>query len=229
MSEYLFFSAEYLRHSGVAHDENPPGPGSGRYKWGSGENPRQNTADAMRKSKLKEMVEKHRRKKVASAIASGKKKKIEKQMKHMTDEEMELAIQRLGRKKRIDAIEPDKPLMDSIDEIVNNVARVSNWIGTASTAINNTANLVTNIGKLNKEAQPMIDRIKDPEGAKKKEERAKALEKLAKSDDFDRLSTMSSMFSTAQLQDIAKRRKAIDEMLGKNKDEPKKKKDEDDG
>ena len=30
-----------LRHSGVAHDENPPGRGSGRYEWGTGENPYQ--------------------------------------------------------------------------------------------------------------------------------------------------------------------------------------------
>ena len=28
-------------HSGIAHDENPPGRGSGRYAWGSGENPNQ--------------------------------------------------------------------------------------------------------------------------------------------------------------------------------------------
>ena len=31
----------YLAHIGVAHDENPPGPGSGRYAWGTGENPNQ--------------------------------------------------------------------------------------------------------------------------------------------------------------------------------------------
>ena len=30
-----------ILHSGVAHDENPPGRGSGRYGWGSGENPYQ--------------------------------------------------------------------------------------------------------------------------------------------------------------------------------------------
>lgn len=30
-----------LFHSGVAHDENPPGRGSGRYAWGTGENPGQ--------------------------------------------------------------------------------------------------------------------------------------------------------------------------------------------
>ena len=28
-------------HTGVAHDEQPPGRGSGRYAWGSGENPGQ--------------------------------------------------------------------------------------------------------------------------------------------------------------------------------------------
>lgn len=30
-----------LKHSGVPHDENPPGRGSGRYGWGTGENPYQ--------------------------------------------------------------------------------------------------------------------------------------------------------------------------------------------
>ena len=30
-----------ILHTGVAHDENPPGRGSGRYAWGSGENPGQ--------------------------------------------------------------------------------------------------------------------------------------------------------------------------------------------
>lgn len=31
----------YLQHVGVGHDENPPGRGSGRFAWGSGENPNQ--------------------------------------------------------------------------------------------------------------------------------------------------------------------------------------------
>lgn len=34
-----------LIHSGVAHDENPPGRGSGRHPWGSGENPYQHQYD----------------------------------------------------------------------------------------------------------------------------------------------------------------------------------------
>jgi len=33
--------SDFLAHKGVAHDENPPGRGSGRYGWGSGENPGQ--------------------------------------------------------------------------------------------------------------------------------------------------------------------------------------------
>ena len=32
---------DYLEHDGVAHDENPPGRGSGRYPYGSGKNPYQ--------------------------------------------------------------------------------------------------------------------------------------------------------------------------------------------
>lgn len=34
-------NGEYLAHHGVAHDENPPGRGSGRYEYGTGENPGQ--------------------------------------------------------------------------------------------------------------------------------------------------------------------------------------------
>lgn len=32
---------DYIIHSGVGHDDNPPGRGSGRFEWGSGENPGQ--------------------------------------------------------------------------------------------------------------------------------------------------------------------------------------------
>lgn len=35
------FTLDELIHTGVAHDENPPGRGSGRYAYGSGENPYQ--------------------------------------------------------------------------------------------------------------------------------------------------------------------------------------------
>lgn len=35
----------FLFHDGVAHDENPPGRGSGRYAWGSGKNPFQHSAE----------------------------------------------------------------------------------------------------------------------------------------------------------------------------------------
>ena len=34
-----------LIHTGVAHDENPPGRGSGRYGWGTGDNPHQHQFD----------------------------------------------------------------------------------------------------------------------------------------------------------------------------------------
>ena len=34
-----------LIHTGVAHDSNPPGRGSGRYAWGTGENPGQHQFD----------------------------------------------------------------------------------------------------------------------------------------------------------------------------------------
>ena len=34
-------SGKYLIHYGVGHDDNPPGIGSGRFPYGSGENPGQ--------------------------------------------------------------------------------------------------------------------------------------------------------------------------------------------
>lgn len=34
----VLYKDDDLIHYGVAHDENPPGPGSGRYSWGSGDN-----------------------------------------------------------------------------------------------------------------------------------------------------------------------------------------------
>ena len=34
-----------LVHTGVAHDDNPPGRGSGRWAYGSGENPYQHQHD----------------------------------------------------------------------------------------------------------------------------------------------------------------------------------------
>lgn len=36
---------EYLEHAGVGHDENPPGRGSGRYPWGSGNRKHQHSWD----------------------------------------------------------------------------------------------------------------------------------------------------------------------------------------
>ena len=36
-----------IYHSGVGHDGNPPGRGSGRYAWGSGENPNQHNHDLL--------------------------------------------------------------------------------------------------------------------------------------------------------------------------------------
>lgn len=40
----MFVDEDYLAHEGVAHDENPPGRGSGRFAWGSGKNPHQRQA-----------------------------------------------------------------------------------------------------------------------------------------------------------------------------------------
>lgn len=38
-------ATDILKHEGVAHDEDPPGPGSGRYAWGTGEHGYQRVSD----------------------------------------------------------------------------------------------------------------------------------------------------------------------------------------
>ena len=43
----MVVNANDILHTGVAHDENPPGRGSGRYGWGTGENPRQHQFDLL--------------------------------------------------------------------------------------------------------------------------------------------------------------------------------------
>lgn len=45
-------STDYLEHYGKAHDENPPGRGSGRYAWGSGERPHQHVATLRKGTKF---------------------------------------------------------------------------------------------------------------------------------------------------------------------------------
>ena len=56
MEELYLDQLDELEHSGVAHDENPPGRGSGRYGYGTGEHPNQREAfsnpfiDNMRKN-----------------------------------------------------------------------------------------------------------------------------------------------------------------------------------
>ena len=41
-----------IEHSGVAHDENPPGRGSGRWPWGSGDKPFQRPRDFLQRTAL---------------------------------------------------------------------------------------------------------------------------------------------------------------------------------
>ena len=42
--DYIWELDDELYHYGVGHDDAPPGPGSGRFPWGSGENPNQRNA-----------------------------------------------------------------------------------------------------------------------------------------------------------------------------------------
>ena len=47
---------DILVHSGVAHDENPPGRGSGRWPWGSGDKPFQRPKDFLQQVKRLEAM-----------------------------------------------------------------------------------------------------------------------------------------------------------------------------
>ena len=58
---------DILVHSGVAHDENPPGRGSGRWPWGSGDKPFQRPKDFLQQVKRLEAMGKSD-KEIASAL-----------------------------------------------------------------------------------------------------------------------------------------------------------------
>lgn len=45
MEDWELYLQEFIMHDGVAHDENPPGRGSGRYAFGSGNRPHQHDWD----------------------------------------------------------------------------------------------------------------------------------------------------------------------------------------
>ena len=45
MEDWELYLHEFIMHEGVAHDENPPGRGSGRYAFGSGNRPHQHDWD----------------------------------------------------------------------------------------------------------------------------------------------------------------------------------------
>ena len=61
MSNYILEQLEYIAHRGKAHDENPPGRGSGRYAWGTGQRLHQHDwdiYDRIKKYKAEGMTEK---------------------------------------------------------------------------------------------------------------------------------------------------------------------------
>ena len=116
----------YIWHSGVAHDENPPGRGSGRYAWGSGENPNQHQFDFL--SEVKKLKEKgFTESEIARALLGQKgvdKKTGDPVYYNSTDLRAEISIQKTAERKALRA-----QALKLYDECHGNVSEVGRRMG----------------------------------------------------------------------------------------------------
>ena len=189
MYSYQFFSEDYLSHEGRDHLSSKSGRGSGRYPWGSGKNPRQNTKADMRKAKRtqrqadkikarrakkeKEAAEEARKQEEAKyqAITSGDAATVKKYAHMMSNEEIEYAINRVNKMKKLSELSPQetdklKAAEDRITEIMKHVDTVSGWTKSLNNAYTQANNLVKNVndvkaGKFGKTTKESKDDKKD--------------------------------------------------------------------
>lgn len=126
-----------IYHSGVAHDENPPGRGSGRYAWGSGENPGQHQfsflseVDRLKKQGLTESE-------IAKALLGAKgtdKKTGDPIWCTSTDLRAEISIARVEQRKALRA-----KALKLLDECHGNRSEVARRMGMNESSIRSLLN-----------------------------------------------------------------------------------------
>lgn len=128
-------SNEEIFHSGVAHNENPPGRGSGRYSWGSGDNPYQHQLT------LKAQVERMRKSgKSDSEIAT----ELFGVPNPKTGEIMKVPISRLKAELAIETTRERKQLMEKAwrlyDETGGNATEVGRRMGINESSVRSLLN-----------------------------------------------------------------------------------------
>lgn len=169
---------QMLSHSGVAHDENPPGRGSGRYPYGSGKRPFQGEkkvtvfgSDKKSKKKDKNVVvidnaEKDR------ILKSGTAKELQLLRGHVSNDEYERAINRLTYERRINELteKEKKDRYNAINSVMDTIGMATTWGWKSIDAYNLFAS-VYNATSGKDDKLPVISRpnqSQGPQGKKKK-------------------------------------------------------------
>lgn len=116
----------YLVHAGKGHDENPPGRGSGRYPYGSGERPFQDIEGTEKRIRaVKNLVDA-----ASKGIPKDKKKKsvssAKVSAKNLTDEELRKIVSRMNLERQYNTLTTTQ-----VDTGHQKVAKVLETAGTA--------------------------------------------------------------------------------------------------
>jgi len=178
MNTYVFFSddylSEHLSHEGRDHLSSKSGRGSGRYPWGSGKNPRQNTAADMRRAKRtkrqadrikarrakkeKEAEDAAKRAQEAAAkqeeqknraINSGDPDEVKRYSRMMTNNELEYALDRINKTKKLNELSPNEvnkltAAEKKVTEFMKHVDTVTDWMKTINNAYTQFNNATKN-------------------------------------------------------------------------------------
>lgn len=124
-----------ILHYGLGHDDNPPGRGSGRYAYGSGEDPKQDKKKYYADEKAANEAKRNRAKAVKAA-ESGNAREVNKYKEYLSEAELQKAIKRLNTEKTLRSLETPK------FEVLNSMLKTIGAITTASITIKNANNIL---------------------------------------------------------------------------------------
>jgi hypothetical protein len=139
-----------LYHYGKAHDENPPGRGSGRYPWGSGKHKlfKKKEKDRVTKNEQKkEETPEEREERKKKALSGGSAKDVLEFQGELTNTELLNVINRLDYEGKLKAIASKdvKSTMDKIDDAINKIDKVRGWAEKGVSAYNLVAKVVNSL------------------------------------------------------------------------------------
>ena len=199
MNYYALISDDYLAHEGRDHLSSKSGRGSGRYPWGSGKNPRQNTAADMRRAKRtkrqadrikarrakkeKEAEDAAKRAQEAAAkqeeqknraVNSGDPDEVKRYSRMMTNQELQYALSRVDMTKKLNTMSPNEAnkltaAEKKVTEFMKHVDTVTDWMKTINNAYTQFNNATKNYNDIRGKAFG-TKIIDDKDDKKKKKE-----------------------------------------------------------